>query len=412
MPETINVASTFAPSTLECPRCGVNCTRNSIRTRKVKDINLEGPVTLTIRVGSYKCRACQKYFSFQPDFAKKGKHYSKRAIEKARQAVVEDRTTFTGLGKRLERDFHIRPSCSTGYRWFHEAADQIDFEQDYERWAAKDFSGYLAIDELYDGFCVLVATDPVRDKTISVQLCNSASEKELRRFLIHLRGLGLCPKVIITDGSTLYDRIPQEIWPLARHQLCIFHLTRLVTKRVMEGVGTLAKELGKDKKTKKLGTWLWRSRYLFVTRPKNLTMPQRSRLYQLCSNHETAKQLRQFMMRVFHLFDYGQTGEEAIEQHMALTWDYKQTAVPAICKAMKHLRPGKFFKAIEFLSHPGCPRTTNHVERANRFYRKRAKSHYRNRTERSIWNMVKSDLMARKAEADPPRNELLLRKAS
>ncbi|MCZ6489125.1 MAG: hypothetical protein O7A06_01155 [Acidobacteria bacterium] len=42
-------------------------------------------------------------------------------------------------------------------------------------------------------------------------------------------------------------------------------------------------------------------------------------------------------------------------------------------------------------------RTSNHVERANRYYRKRAKSHYRNRTKRAIWNMVKTDLMVRKA---------------
>ncbi len=33
---------------------------------------------------------------------------------------------------------------------------------------------------------------------------------------------------------------------------------------------------------------------------------------------------------------------------------------------------------------------------ANLYYHKRAKSHYRNRTKRAIWNMVKSDLMQRK----------------
>ena len=129
-------------------------------------------------------------------------------------------------------------------------------------------------------------------------------------------------------------------------------------------------------------------------------MRQQNQLYRMCSKHETAKLLRQFMVRVFHLFDYGQTREEANEKNMELTWDYKQTPMPAIRKAMKHLRPEKFFRAIEFLSHPGCPRTTNHVERANRFYRKRAKVHYRNRTERSIWNMIKSDLMVRKKRSE------------
>ena len=176
----------------------------------------------------------------------------------------------------------------------------------------------------------------------------------------------------------------------------------------------MSKELKENKETKELGIGLWRSRYLFVTRPENLTMFQQDCLNELCSRYQTTELLRRFMIRVFHLFDYGQTREEAIERHIDLTWDaeHRYNHVPAILEAMKHLRPEKFFKAIEFLSHTDCPRTTNHVERANRFYRKRAKAHYRNRTKRSIWNMVKSDLMARKAATEPHGNELLLRKAS
>lgn len=183
----------------------------------------------------------------------KGKHYSCRAIEKGRQAVVEDRTTFSGLGRRLERDFNISPSFSTGYRWFHEAADQIDLSRDYEPWAVDGFSGYLAVDELYDGFCVLVATDPVNDKTISVQLCKSATDKKLRRFLTHVKGLGIFPKVIITDGSTLYNRIPQQVWPEIRHQLCIFHLARLVTQQVLKDVGTVSRYLKQTEEPKEFG---------------------------------------------------------------------------------------------------------------------------------------------------------------
>jgi hypothetical protein len=65
-------------------------------------------------------------------------------------------------------------------------------------------------------------------------------------------------------------------------------------------------------------------------------------------------------------------------------------------KAIRALRPEQFVRAVTFLDYENCPRTTNHAERANRYYRKRAKSHYRNRTKRAIWNMVKSDLMQRK----------------
>lgn len=293
------------------------------------------------------------------------------------------------------------------------AADKIDMEQDYEKWAAKGFSGYLAVDELYDGFAVLVATDPVNDKTISVRLCKSANEKELKAFLSHLKeDLGINPDVIITDGSTLYNKIPRLIWPNAKSQLCIFHYTRLVTRRVLEGVAAFAKVLKKDPyNTTGSGQKLWSARYCFVTRPENLSEWQEMLVQELCSCHPTIRLLRDFMLDVFALFEKDQTKEEAIEKHMTLMVTkaarYKQNA--SIRQAYRHLRPEQFLRAVTFLDFPGCPRTTNHVERANRFYRKRAKVHYRNRTKRSIWNMVKSDLMVRKENYNGSGNKVLRR---
>ena len=37
--------------------------------------------------------------------------------------------------------------------------------------------------------------------------------------------------------------------------------------------------------------------------------------------------------------------------------------------------------------------TTNHVERTNRWFRKRQKTHYRNRKEENIVNTLKADLI-------------------
>ena len=135
-------------------------------------------------------------------------------------------------------------------------------------------------------------------------------------------------------------------------------------------------------------------------RSGNLSKQQKRLVQELCSCHPTIGLLRDFMLDVFALFDRGQTRQEAIEKHMVMIVDnagrYKQN--PSIRQAYRHLRPAQFLRAITFLNYPDCPRTTNHVERANRFYRKRAKSHYRNRTKRAIWNMIKSDLMVRKIQ--------------
>ena len=78
--------------------------------------------------------------------------------------------------------------------------------------------------------------------------------------------------------------------------------------------------------------------------------------------------------------------------------------------AVSVLGNNTFRKVITFMGYENCLRTTNHVERANRFYRKRAKSQYRNRTRRSITNMMKVDLMIRKSRYQRPRPVKLRRR--
>src|SRR5207253_1308209 len=50
---------------------------------------------------------------------------------------------------------------------------------------------------------------------------------------------GLQPEVVVSDGSSLYPELLADIWPGARHQLCVFHLLRDVLDQVLEGVKRL-----------------------------------------------------------------------------------------------------------------------------------------------------------------------------
>lgn len=54
--------------------------------------------------------------------------------------------------------------------------------------------------------------------------------------------------------------------------------------------------------------------------------------------------------------------------------------------------------------------TTNHVERTNRWFRKRQKTHYRNRKEENIVNMLKADLMRQKDNHQWGDHKLSMRK--
>src|SRR5262249_56638537 len=65
----------------------------------------------------------------------------------------------------------------------------------------------------------------------------------MRRFLKNLQTWGLEPKVVVTDGSTLYPAVLAELWPAARHQLCVFHLLKDINDLILQAVRRLARTM-------------------------------------------------------------------------------------------------------------------------------------------------------------------------
>ena len=82
-------------------------------------------------------------------------------------------------------------------------------DADYLDWAMADFSGYVAIDELYDGpFCVLSIVDNRTFKRLLYQVLDhdpdhAAITAFLRRFQNLLRQRDLALKGVTTDGSNI-----------------------------------------------------------------------------------------------------------------------------------------------------------------------------------------------------------------
>ena len=88
-------------------------------------------------------------------------------------------------------------------------------------------AGTLCVDELHLGCAAPApATDPLQDLPVAFALVASNDKDHMRRFLKNLRTWGLVPEVVVTDGSNLYPAILAELWPDARHQLCVFHTVR------------------------------------------------------------------------------------------------------------------------------------------------------------------------------------------
>jgi hypothetical protein len=92
------------------------------------------------------------------------------------------------------------------------------------------------------------------------------------------------------------------------------------------------------------------------------------------------------------LFNRGQTIEQAWEKLMAMKTNTEYQQIKHLQLALRRLTMRKFGMMITFLEYRNLDATTNHVERTNRWFRKRQKTHYRNRKEYTIKNMLKVDL--------------------
>ena len=105
--------------------------------------------------------------------------------------------------------------------------------------ALADFSGYLAIDEVYDGpFCIFSIVDNRKYNRLAFRvLDHDPTQDDIRDFLEKFKGQldkrGRKVFGITTDGSSLYPKVLKELWPDARHQLCQFHVIKEITKAVL-----------------------------------------------------------------------------------------------------------------------------------------------------------------------------------
>src|SRR5919197_5930815 len=115
--------------------------------------------------------------------------------------------------------------------------------------ALADFSGYLALDEVYDGpFGILSVVDNRRYNRLAFRvLDHDPAQDDVRAFLTELkgqldqRGRAVCG--LTTDGSSLYPKVLKELWPDVPHQLCEFHVLKEITQAVLRALAKLRKEM-------------------------------------------------------------------------------------------------------------------------------------------------------------------------
>lgn len=288
--------------------------------------------------------------------------------------------------------------------------------------ALSDFSGYLAIDEVYDGpFCILSIVDNRRYNRLAFcVLDHDPTQDDVRAFLkefqgqLEKRGLGV--RGITTDGSPLYPKVLKELWPDAPHQLCEFHVKKEITKAVLHALAKLRKEMtaqipkqprGRPSKEREGQAWLiggqkqrvadlFEHRYLFVRH--HLSAAEQKQLRKLTYGRPELRTLRKIMDEVYRLFDRRCKTQTALKKLQKLRRRVRRFT--QLGKSLDKLKSPNLEKALVFLDDKLLGATSNAVERANRRFRKAQKSIYCVRTKEHVEQRLALDMQREQRTAE------------
>jgi hypothetical protein len=294
------------------------------------------------------------------------------------------------------------------------AVRQIDVE--YLDWALTEFSGYIAIDEVYDGpFCILSLVDNRTFKRIQYQVLDHDPDHKdiiafVRRFQAILTKRDLTLKGVTTDASPLYPEPLRLVFHDVPHQICEFHILKELTKALLRTVAQVRKKLAIMKPTAKRGrpstkeakriarhrkrlqqkiANLFEHRYLFVQH--SLTPAQRRTLQHITRGLPKLRTLRDIMEEVYRLFDRRCRTDTALAKLAQLR--QRIGRFKEVGKILSKLQSPNLEKALTFLDDKLLPSTSNAVERGNRRHRKMQKTVYRVRTKTNITNRIALDML-------------------
>ena len=223
-----------------CACCGHSARRYGVAHRRLHDLGdprHDRPIDLILRQSKHRCRACRRCFlADASDLALPKSHYTLRVQRTAVRLVIEDGLPYRAASWHLWRDHRVFAPWPTIQNWVEqESLAGIDTE--YLDRVLKTFSGYLAIDELYDGpFCVISVVDNRMYQRLAYRVLEKSPTKGdvhrfLREFAARLDSRG-CRR-ITTDGSSLYPQALAKVFPGVPHQVCEFHVLKEITRAIL-----------------------------------------------------------------------------------------------------------------------------------------------------------------------------------
>jgi transposase-like protein len=394
----------IAPSLAPCPRCRTWVSRHEVRTRYFWTADLKQPTISTIDFAAFICPACppgKRFFHLLPPAFQTDDQYDVDTRIQVVQLVIEHALNFERAAAIGRQTFHLpKLHASTVLRWVREHGDQQALRvRHWQKTALDNFSGQIAVDELYDGpYYILRAVDPLNDTELDWFIGEGSPDKEdIRDFLKGLKDLGFQPQLVVTDGSRLYPEVIASLWPAAQHQRCVFHFIMAVNKLLGTAFWAAYKTMPtppkrkagrpkkrgrkrQDKQKKDNQRTVRAARYLFLKR--RLSEDEQAVLDQAMALCEPLRELRRFVSALHRLFGPRTQGRQAtLEARDAVLADAGFAAIDALAPVLKQLGDdGLFEKLVAYQDFENAAKTSNAPERKNREHRRRQKRHYRVRS--------------------------------
>src|SRR4051794_14884019 len=315
------------PKTYPCPTCGRRGHRKRRLDRFVRSLAYGHVLWLHVFYAEYTARCdCRKYFRSCPPGICPKAEYDNLVREAVLNRILDDGLNVERTRAAMKRDFLLDLSSGFVYDCLNWGLARLNLTAQ-RRLAQQHESGYLCVDELHLGdYTLLLATDPIADRIVGYRLVQINDQAHLRCFLRTLQYWGFQPKVVVTDGSNLYPAVLQEVWPAARHQLCVFHVLQDITTKVLDAVRRLRRgqarrgKAGRKRRhgrpsakqqrrarrrgptNKQKAAFVYKHRFLIVKRTENLTRKDWENLGQMFGYLSELRPLWYFCREVYELF--------------------------------------------------------------------------------------------------------------
>ena len=362
-----------------------------------------------IHYGEYaaKCECCKSFHTHPEDIELKAK-YDNQVRQAVLDRILIDKLNATTVQQAMQRDFLLKLSTGFIYDCLAFAIRKFDGAA-FRAQVLSEFSGTLCVDEIHLGHrVVLLASDPISDNPIACALVSSNDAAHMRRFMQNLKNHGFSPHTVITDRSPLYPQTLAEVWPDAKHQLCVFHVMAEVNEHVLDAIREVRRSLKpkrikkgrgrpskrhrarvrKLKKQREQADKLFRRRHLLVTKESNIKIEDQATLAELLALSPRLSILRSFVNDLHELFAIRRTPRQAWKIWRAMRRNQAYLRDEHLRKALEVLNKANMLKLLCYLDSPPAVRskvrTNNHVERCNRTLRYLEKVRYKWRRRKTI----------------------------